>query len=69
MKQSAFNFGPWKQLEKFGKEPLMAGNDLIQMSNVVRYLGQIPGPSANLQQPHQPEGKGSNGKLHMNKVS
>ena len=34
------HFESWKQLEKkTGKEPLMAGSDLIQMSSVVRYLG------------------------------
>ena len=38
-KTEYIQFGSWKQLEKNGKEPLVAGSDLIQMSNVVRYTG------------------------------
>ena len=36
------------------KEPHMAGSDLIQMSNVVRYLG-IFWNNHSFQQPHQSE--------------
>ena len=38
-KPDYIQFGWQKQLEMIGKEPLMNGSDLIQMSNVVRYLG------------------------------
>ena len=38
-KTKCIQFRPQKQLKKNGKEPVMADSDLIQMNNVVRYLG------------------------------
>ena len=40
-KTEYLQLGSQKQLEKIVKEPLVAGSDLIQISNVVRYLGRF----------------------------